>query len=301
MVAATYHLRCQWISILTLLWVHPWELRFWLAIKFLSFSIGLFLFFWHQILFCSNFVFWLNATWSLLSPWFSCSRRLSCLRDLSCRVLCFPAIWSVFWVQCSTSRHPTCWNLSVLTVGNFLFQPFLWLGRLHVVFPIHVVFSVPASNAVLSVPADSGHLALWPYGLSGPALVFRYSCPVTLFCPGPLASWLSCPLARLAAWLRAFVPCFGPLCLASGLCALLRAFVPCFGSLCLTWADWPFFWLAFWLTTLRPSGSLALWSSEIMLWVSGLCDIFFWVSRPPWDAEEGGVQGDAPVSGGWKL
>ena len=25
MVAATYHLRCQWISILTLLWVHPWK------------------------------------------------------------------------------------------------------------------------------------------------------------------------------------------------------------------------------------------------------------------------------------
>jgi hypothetical protein len=33
--------------------------------------------------------------------------------------------------------------------------------------------------------------------------------------------------------LRAFVPCFGPLCLASGLCASLRAFVPRFGPLCL--------------------------------------------------------------------
>jgi hypothetical protein len=58
--------------------------------------------------------------------------------------------------------------------------------------------------------------------------VARASASRLVPCFGPL-----CLASGLCALLRAFVPCFGPLCLASGLCALLRAFVPCFGPLCL--------------------------------------------------------------------
>ena len=96
-----------------------------------------------------------------LRGWFSCSRSLFCLRDLFCRDLCFPATRVVFWVRFSTWRHPTpCWNFSVLTVGIFLFQSFLWLGRRHVVFPVYVVF--PAGNATFPVFGLSfGLLAIW--------------------------------------------------------------------------------------------------------------------------------------------
>ena len=72
----------------------------------------------------------------------------------------------------STWRHPTpCWKFSVLTVGIFLFQCFLWLGLQDVVFPVYVVcfwsFGIPR---------------FWPaglfrafFGLSFDLLVIRHA------------------------------------------------------------------------------------------------------------------------------
>jgi hypothetical protein len=65
--------------------------------------------------------------------------------------------------------------------------------------------------------------------------------------------------------------------LTSGLCVSLRAF--CASDLCaLLWAYWPCFWPSDW----RPCGPRALLPSGLLnscCGVSGLCDLFFWISR----------------------
>jgi hypothetical protein len=115
-------------------------------------------------------------------------------------------------VRFSTWRHPTpCWNFSVLTVGIFLFQSFLWLGHRHVVFPIYVVFSAPVGNA-----------AFWP--TSGFLASFRLSGLLQAFWPssGFLAFF------RLSGLLQAFWPSSGFLAffrlssLLGGLFCILR-------------------------------------------------------------------------------
>ena len=75
----------------------------------------------------------------------------------------------------------------------------------------------------------SGPRALWrPSWSSGPP---GPPGSLALLALWPSGFWHSRPLASSS--LRAFVPCFGPWCLALGLCASLRAFVPRFRPLCL--------------------------------------------------------------------
>ncbi len=157
-------------------------------------------------------------------------RRQESLRDLSAEIyVCLsPGLFSGCDLASGDTQHlvgiffcSNCWN--------FLFQPFLWLGRRHVAFflSLALFFDPPGPLALLALwlswpsgsPSPLALLALWPSWPSG----LRHSRPLALSPSGTLALWHSHPLALSPSgfWLSRPLAFF-----ASGVRAWRRAFWP---------------------------------------------------------------------------
>ena len=172
-------------------------------------------------------------------------------------------------------NFPPCFGCSFLHMGpTFANVCLCWFFRCRTYF-CRILLQIWGVAFSLYPSGSPGPLALWPFGslalqalwpswLSGHLTLLALWPPIlallALWSSWPSGSlallvlWHCCPLAfvpcfgplclafGLCALLWAFAPCVGPLCLALGLCALLWAFVPCFGSLCLALGHCALLW-----------------------------------------------------------